>query len=124
MTAKRIYNSPTHRIHAWGGHMLRSGFRKTGNGSLSLVGLGVFKPRGELGDGCCCAPECLSDTDLWASWLSNGEIIVLPFCQMHAKALLLVNETEVAYSEHHRPRRTAFTHDVPVLLADPEEKPS
>lgn len=78
-------------------HMLRSigiGFIGDTRKSHSLVGLGIFRPRGDLAssNGHCCDPSCADDEEVWAAWLWNGRIVMLPFCRKHAQQHLRVDE--------------------------------
>jgi hypothetical protein len=78
-------------------HMLRSigiGFIGDCRKSHSLVGLGIFRPRGDLvhGNGHCSDPSCAEDEEVWAVWLWNGRLVMLPFCRKHAQQHLRVDE--------------------------------
>jgi hypothetical protein len=99
-------NAPSYTLAKHGSHMLRAGLhgmrvgdpnRKIPNRqvpSQSIVGLGIFAPRGSLecSDGACCDPRCNRDEEVWAVWLWNGKIVVLPFCLAHAEEHLLLDE--------------------------------
>lgn len=82
------------RIMGRGGHMIRVRLFSGGMTTNCIVGLGIFKPHGHIdfGTGACCDPRCGGDEEVWAAWLWNGKLVVLPFCLAHAREHLLLDE--------------------------------
>lgn len=97
----RRYDHPYQRLRAKGGHMLRRPPVTHGTAaSMSLVGLGIFAARGSPSD--CCTPKCFEKATLWAAWLRNGQVAILPFCVVHAKEHLVFDEVEEIDAKYRR----------------------
>jgi hypothetical protein len=83
------------RLKARGCHMLRRARPPSQRGhasAMSLVGLGVFPARGQLGTGMCSDKACPEVATRWAVWLLNGEVVVLGFCDRCTEQHLLADE--------------------------------